>query len=197
MINVTKQNKPSYECMIIAETSLSLANQEQNSSLKNHHLYTGIIFLCFAVEAMFIFYRKQVEPGYNKKDDKTKRKQKHKETSRLCGIDDMLGTREYQTIDKCFSIRDSIAHGDSFSSCFNFIPSGEENYTIPILSHPSEQFRAITPSLLKDAICAAKHIDTIIHSTGYNTAYSSNEQQFIPPLTSAFGHSGISTWHIE
>ncbi|EPY6570773.1 hypothetical protein ACOEI2_003880 [Shigella flexneri] len=63
---VSKENKPSYECMNTAETCLGLAGMASEDWQREHHCRTGIIFTAFAIEAMFIFYRKQVDPGYDK-----------------------------------------------------------------------------------------------------------------------------------
>ncbi|MGI5599473.1 hypothetical protein [Escherichia coli] len=82
MINVRKQNKPSYECMMNAETALALCKRASENEFKEYHCSTGLVFLAFAVEAMFIFYRRQVDPTYDKKKDKTCRKDFHKKTSK-------------------------------------------------------------------------------------------------------------------
>ncbi|WP_371358136.1 hypothetical protein LPA81_23710 (plasmid) [Salmonella enterica subsp. enterica] len=55
MINVRKQNKPSYECMMNAETALALCKRASENEFKEYHCSTGLVFLAFAVEAMFIF----------------------------------------------------------------------------------------------------------------------------------------------
>ncbi|WP_409075726.1 hypothetical protein ACF2G4_06605 [Pantoea sp. C3] len=92
-INISKENKPSYECMVIAETSQELALRAEEGWEKKHHCYTGFIFLTFAVEAMFIFYRKQADPSYVKKD-KLARPEFHKEPLKLCSMPNITGQRD-------------------------------------------------------------------------------------------------------
>lgn len=48
---VRKENKPSYECMITAETCLGLAGLATEEWEREHHYRTGIIFTAFAIEA--------------------------------------------------------------------------------------------------------------------------------------------------
>ncbi|RLM20592.1 hypothetical protein BIY29_15125 [Brenneria alni] len=196
MINVSKQNKPSYECMIIAETAYELAKQAKEYSWKQYHCSTGFVFLAFAIEAMFIFYRRQVDSNYDKTNDRSGRKDFHKKTMNLCGIGDLLGSRDYQTIKKCLLFRDNIAHGDFFESKFPFMPSGEDehnDHVNEILSQPSKQFR-ITVSELNDGICAAKCVDNLICENGYQVSNTFIERKYMPRLQPAFGVSGISTW---
>ncbi|EMU6986080.1 hypothetical protein WN818_003922, partial [Shigella flexneri] len=48
---VSKENKPSYECMNTAETCLGLAGMASEDWQREHHCRTGIIFTAFAIEA--------------------------------------------------------------------------------------------------------------------------------------------------
>lgn len=197
MIIVSKQNKPSYECMLIAETAYELTLQSAEDSWKNYHCSTGFIFLAFAIESMFIFYRKQVDSKYDNKKDRLCRKEFHKETLKLCGIPSLLGTKDYQIIRNCLSIRDSIAHGDFFESDFPFFPSGNEehkNHVIEIISQSSEQFRKITEDMLKEGINTAKRIDDLICDEGYQVSNTFVKREHMVRLQPAFGVSGISTW---
>ncbi|SUG40523.1 Uncharacterised protein [Salmonella enterica subsp. arizonae] len=121
-------------------------------------------FLAFAVEAMFIFYRRQVDSDYDKKGDKACRKDFHKKTLELCGIKNYLGRRDYQIVKTCLDARDSIAHGDFFISDFEFTPTVADDHNIfsgEILTQSSEQFRNITLRILEEGINAAKRIDDI------------------------------------
>jgi hypothetical protein len=196
-INIRKENKPSYECMIIAETSQELALRAEDDWERKHHCYTGLIFLVFAVEAMFIFYRKQVDPQYVTKDDRTKRTEFHKETLRLCSMPNIRGDRDYQIVRECFSIRDSIAHGDAYESSFEHsLPHAKigDELTREVLGVHSEQFRAITYDALVKGIEAAKRIDALICDQGYPLSQKDYDDEYRTPLMPAFGVSGVSTW---
>ena len=140
MINVRKQNKPSYECMMNAETALTLCKLTSEKGLKEYHCSTGLVFLAFAVEALFIFYRRQVDPTYDKKNDKTCRRDFHKKTLKMCGIDGLMGLNDYQIIRKCLILRDEIAHGDFFESSFDYNPNDFDDHdeqVIDIISKSS------------------------------------------------------------
>ncbi|MCM7491579.1 hypothetical protein UXO14_13975 [Enterobacter hormaechei] len=194
MINVRKQNKPSYECMLNAELALALCKQAKDS-FKEYHCTTGFVFLAFAIEAMFIFYRRQVDSSYNKKD-RTSRKDFHKTTMKLCGINNLLGSRDYQIIEKCLKARDSIAHGDFFESDFEYSPTTVDDHDMhvrEIVSQSSEQFRNITLKMLEEGIDAAKRIDDLISDNGYKVD-EHIDREFMPKLQPAFGVSGLSVW---
>ena len=182
--------------MIIAETSQELALRAEEDWEKKHHCYTGFIFLTFAVEAMFIFYRKQVDPSYVKKD-KLSRFDFHKETLKLCGMPNITGQRDYQLLRNCFIVRDSIAHGDAYESSFEHsLPhtkSGDE-LTREVLGVHSEQFRAITHDALAKGIKAAKSIDALICDQGYPLSQEDRDVEFRTHLMQAFGVTGLSTW---
>lgn len=196
-INIRKENKPSYECMITAETSQGLALSVEEEWEKKHHCYTGLIFLVFAVEAMFIFYRKQVAPQYVTKDDRTKRSAFHKETLRLCSIPNIRGHRDYQIIKECFSIRDSIAHGDAYESSFElslFHAKDGDELVREVLGVHSEQFRKITYEALVKGIDVAKRIDNLICEQGYRLSQKDYGVEFRTHLMPAFGGSGVSMW---
>lgn len=196
MTKVIMQNKPSYECMMKAETALALSRQSTNDSFMEYHCSAGLIFLAFAVEAMFIFYRRQVDSDYDKKRDKTGRTKFHKKTLELCGIKNYLGSRDYQIVKTCFDARDSIAHGDFFESSFEFTPTVADEHNMfaeEILTQSSEQFRKITLEILEKGIIAAKRIDEYIYDNGYKVD-EDIELEFMPKLQPAFGVSGIYTW---
>jgi len=191
------ENKASYECMKIAETSQVLARLAAEDWEKRHHSYTGFLFLAFAIEAMFIFHRKQVEPQYDK-SIKCRRSEFHKETLRLCSIPlNIRCGRDYQTIEKCLKIRDSIAHGDFFvTSRDHFPPDGvsDDDIVTGILDLPAEQFKAIKYDDLVKGIEAAKQIDECISDQGYPAHQNGYRAESRTHLTLAFGVSGISTW---
>lgn len=196
-IKIRKENKPSYECMMIAETSQELALLAEEDWEKKHHCYTGLIFLAFAVEAMFIFYRKQVDPQYVKKDNRTERAVFHKETLRLCSMPNIRGHRDYQIVRECFLIRDSIAHGDTYESSFEHslphAPCGDELIRDVLRVH-SEQFRTITYERLVKGIEAAKRIDGLICDQGYPLNQKDYDCELRTHLKPAFGVTGISMW---
>ncbi|EBR1503625.1 hypothetical protein BWL71_21240 [Salmonella enterica] len=196
MIKVIMQNKPSYECMMNAETALLLSRQSTDDSFMEYHCSAGLIFLAFAVEAMFIFYRRQVDSDYDKKGDKACRKDFHKKTLELCGIKNYLGRRDYQIVKRCLDARDSIAHGDFFISDFEFTPTVADDHNIfsgEILTQSSEQFRNITLRILEEGINAAKRIDEYIYDNGYKVD-ENIDREFMPKLQLAFGVSGMYTW---
>lgn len=196
MINVRKQNKPSYECMMNAETALALCKRSTENEFKEYHCSTGLVFLAFAVEAMFIFYRRQVDPTYDKNNDKTCRKDFHKKTLKMCGIDDLMGLNDYQIIRKCLRLRDEIAHGDFFESSFDYVPEDldvHDKQVIDIISKSSKQFRDVTLKILEQGIEAAKNIDDYICDNGYK-ADEKIEREYLPKLQPAFGVTGISVW---
>jgi len=196
-ITISKENKPSYECMTIAETSQELALRAEEDWEKKHHCYTGFIFLAFAVEAMFIFYRKQVDPQYDTRKDKTRRGDFHKETLRLCSLPNIRGGKHYQIIRECLRIRDSIAHGDAYESSFEHsltqAKSGDE-LTREVLGVHSEQFRAITYEALVKGIEAAKSLDALICDQGYPLDQKDYDVEFRTHLMLAFGVTGLSRW---
>ena len=193
---VRKENKPSYECMITAETCLGLAGLATEEWEHEHHYRTGIIFTAFAIEAMFIFYRKQVDPGY----DKTKpecRKTMHKKTLKLCGFTNYMGTKPYQIIKECLEVRDAVAHGDSYTSSFNFSADhldNQDDIARGVLAVNSEQFRGLTADLLKKYIEMAKHIDHEIYDNGYRPSEEDLPAAERRNLMLAFGVSGVSMW---
>lgn len=196
-ITISKENKPSYECMSIAETSKELALTAKEEWEKKHHCYTGFIFLAFAVEAMFIFYRKQVDPQYDTKKDRTRRADFHKETLRLCSLPNIRGDEHYQIIRECLRIRDSIAHGDAYESSFEHsLPHAKDgdDLTREVLGVHSEQFRAITHDALAKGIEAAKSIDELICDQGYPLSQEDRDVEFRTHLMQAFGVTGLSTW---
>jgi len=196
MIKVNKQNKPSYECMMNAETALSLCRMSHEKGFREYHCSAGLIFLAFAVEAMFIFYRRQVEQSYDKKKDKSCRKDFHKVTLKKGGIENLMGKKDYQIVRDCLLLRDNIAHGDFFESTFFYIPNNSEDQgaqTTEIISHSSEQFRNITLKILEEGIKAAKNIDDFICDNGYKVT-EGIDREFMPKLQPAFGVTGISTW---
>ncbi|EJH5705052.1 hypothetical protein NGI02_07750 [Escherichia fergusonii] len=193
---VSKENKPSYECMNTAETCLGLAGMASEDWQREHHCRTGIIFTAFAIEAMFIFYRKQVDPGYDK-TQKECRKTMHKNTLKLCGINNYMGTKPYQIIKECLEVRDAIAHGDSYTSSFNFSADhldNQDDIAKSVLAVNSEQFRGLTVERLAKYIEMAKHIDHEISDNGYR-----HSEGYLPAaerrsLMLAFGVSGVSMW---
>lgn len=193
IINVRKQNKPSYECMLNAETALALCKQS-NISLSEYHCSAGLVFLAFAVEAMFIFYRRQVDLNYDKQD-RTRRRDFHKATMKLCGVKNLLGSRDYQIVDKCLQARDDIAHGDFFESDFEYLSTSADDdmHVKEIVSQSSEQFRNITLQMLEEGIEAAKRIDDHISDNGYKVD-ACIEPEFRQKLQPAFGVSGLSMW---
>lgn len=193
---VSKENKPSYECMITAETCLGLAGMTTEDWLRDHHCRTGIIFTAFAIEAMFIFYRKQVDTNYNKKQ-REDRKTMHKNTLMLCGINDYIGTRPYQIVKECLDVRDAIAHGDSYTSTFNFLAGDlnkQDDITRRVIAVNSEQFRGLTIERLRKYIEMAKHIDYEISDKGYRPFESDLPIDERRKLILAFGVSGVSMW---
>ncbi|MCL2897165.1 hypothetical protein [Brenneria tiliae] len=199
-MKVTKQNKPSYECMSIAETACILADDASMAAQKDwvqYHCNTGFIFLAFAIEAMFIFYRRQVEPGYDKNNDRMSRKDFHKKTLSMCGFDKFLGSADYQTCAKCLKIRDGIAHGDTYESSFEHPskhPSGTTLQTIEILAVQSEQFRDISPQILRKGIEAAKRIDEFICDNARHPGIEEADREYAPIFLQAFGVTGTSMW---
>lgn len=193
---VRKENKPSYECMLTASTCLALAGMATEEWEYEHHCRTGIIFTAFAIEAMFIFYRKQVDPNYNKKQ-KEDRKTMHKNTLMLCGINNYMGTKPYQIIKECLDVRDAIAHGDSYTSSFNFSADHFDNrddIVRSVLAVNSEQFRGLTIERLGKYIEMAKYIDNEISDKGYRPSESDFPVDERRNLMLAFGVSGISMW---
>ncbi|MDI1046727.1 hypothetical protein NEM03_19945 [Escherichia coli] len=193
---VLKENKPSYECMIIAENCLALASRATEDWERDHHCRTGIIFTAFAIEAMFIFYRKQVDPNYNKwqKED---RKTMHKSTLTKCGFNNFMGTQPYQVVKKCLEVRDEIAHGDYYESSFNFSAEHSENHddvARDVLAVSSEQFRDLTIERLREFIEMAKHIDEKISDNGFILSESDLPKEHRKRLMLAFGVSGLSMW---
>lgn len=199
-IKVKKENKPSYECMNMAETALMLADcSDEKSDLyrSEYHCNTGFIFLAFAIEAMFIFYRRQVEPGYEKTKDRKPRKEFHKETLAKCGIKNLLGSRDYQICAACLSIRDGIAHGDTYESLFEHSsshPDDSPEQLNEILAVQSAQFREISPQTLRKGIEAAKHLDEHICDNALHVGLAADEREYGPRFIQAFGVSGTSTW---
>lgn len=195
-IKVLKENKPSYECMIIAENCLALASRATEDWERDHHCRTGIIFTAFAIEAMFIFYRKQVDSSYNKlkKED---RRTMHKNTLTKCGFNNFMGTRPYQVVKECLDVRDAIAHGDAYESSFNFSAEHLENHNDvvrDVLAVSSEQFRDLTIERLRKYIEAAKHIDDDISDNGFILSEIDLPKEHRKKLMLAFGVSGISMW---
>ncbi|EHS7017162.1 hypothetical protein ACUB10_001961 [Escherichia coli] len=195
-IKVLKENKPSYECMIIAENCLELASRATEDWERDHHCCTGIIFTAFAIEAMFIFYRKQVDSSYNKlkKED---RKTMHKNTLTKCGFNNFMGTRPYQVVKECLDVRDAIAHGDAYESSFNFSAEHSENHddvVSDVLAVSSEQFRDLTIERLRKYIEMAKHIDDEISDKGFILSEIDLPKEHRKKLMLAFGVSGMSMW---
>ncbi|WP_336983639.1 MULTISPECIES: hypothetical protein [unclassified Cedecea] len=193
---VSKENKPSYECMHTAETCLGLAGMATEDWQRDHHCRTGIIFTAFAIEAMFIFYRKQVDPSYNKKQ-KECRKTMHKNTLMLCGINNYMGTKQYQLIKECLDVRDAIAHGDSYTSEFNFLAEHSDNQddiVRSVLAVNSEQFRGLTVERLRTYIEMANQIDYEIYDKGYRPSDIDLPADERNTLMLAFGVSGVSMW---
>lgn len=193
---VSKENKPSYECMITAETCLGLAGMTTEEWQRDHHCRTGIIFAAFAIEAMFIFYRKQVDPRYDKQQREC-RKAMHKNTLTLCGINNYMGAKPYQIIKECLDVRDAIAHGDSYTSSFNFSVDhfdNQDDIATGVLAVNSEQFRGLTVERLRKYIEMAKHIDNEISDKGYRPSESDLPVDERRSLMMAFGVSGVSIW---
>ena len=198
-INISKENKPSYECMIIAEAALEFALRAEEDWEKKHHYYTGFIFLAFAVEAMFIFYRKQVDLSFDKENDRTCRKKLHKETVSLCGINNFMGLKDYQTVKNCLEIRDAIAHGDFYESSFihqSKAHSNDGSLTREVLAIHSAQFRVISEDVLRQGIDATKRIDSYIYENGFKQSERDVEKSMRSHLAPAFG-SGRSSWYIS
>ena len=193
---VSKENKPSYECMITAETCLGLAGMTTEDWLRDHHCRTGIIFTAFAIEAMFIFYRKQVDATYNKRK-KEDRKTMHKKTLMLCGFENYMGTKNYQIIKECLKVRDAIAHGDFYRSSFNFPAvhmDNQDDIVRSVTSIHSEQFRGLTIESLEKYIEAAIDMDHEFYDKGYRPSEGDLPINERSKLLLAFGVSGTSMW---
>lgn len=194
---VRKENKPSYECMFTAGTCLALAGMATEDWEREHHCRTGIIFTAFAIEAMFIFYRKQVDPSYDKQHREC-RKIMHKNTLTMCGINNnYMGAKPYQIIKECLDVRDAIAHGDSYTSSFNFSAGhldNQDDIARSVLAVNSEQFRGLTVERLEKYIEMAKHIDHEISDKGYRPSESGLPVDERSNLMLAFGVSGVSMW---
>ncbi|MFW5365212.1 hypothetical protein ACOAKA_07105 [Escherichia coli] len=182
--------------MNTAEACFVLAGMATDDWLRDHHCRTGIIFTAFAIEAMFIFYRKQVDPDYDKKKTEC-RKVMHKTTLALCGINNYMGKKPYQIVKDCLEVRDAIAHGDSYTSSFSFSTGhldNQDDITRDIISVSSEQFRELTLERLEKYIEMAKNIDHNFYDNGYRLS-----EKDLPPgerrkLMLAFGVSGVSMW---
>ncbi|VTP67735.1 Uncharacterised protein [Leclercia adecarboxylata] len=89
---------------------------------------------------------------------------------KLCGFTNYMGTKPYQIIKECLEVRDAIAHGDSYTSSFNFSADhldNQDDIARGVLAVNSEQFRGLTADLLKKYIEMAKHIDHEIYDNGY------------------------------
>lgn len=193
-INIRKDNKPSYECMIMAENCLSLAVRAKENWERDHHCTTGIVFVAFAVEAMFEFFHKQLDPHYK---DSLSRKDLQRMVLNKCGISlNFRGTPDFQNINKCFLIRDGLAHGKFYQSDF-VLDEGSGNEmedTLKILDFKSEQFTNFSVEMLRDFIDAAKRIDYYIIDNGVPLNQRDLEAQLRIPLASAFATTGMSQW---
>lgn len=181
--------------MIAATYLFSMANVSKGLALSateewevTHHCVSGMLFVTFAVEAMINHFGAEKIEGWNSHQDD--RKSMHREVFKAYGMKDYLGGKNYQAIEACFKLRDSIVHGKTVNEEFEInIPFDMSDSALVshILSIPSDAVESIDLKKFILWIDVAKKIqDDFYSSIGDDASIS----QSLP-----LDVTGISSWH--
>ncbi|MFL1916939.1 hypothetical protein ACJW8B_16310 [Plesiomonas shigelloides] len=159
----------------MANASYELALRAKEGWEATHHCVCGTLFIAFSVEAMINHFGKEKIPQWN--SQKGPRGRLHKQVFDSYEMFGYQGLPTYQTIEKCFELRDRLAHGKTIDDNIEIeLPNdmSEFEVTSHIISTPSSAIRDISLNKLKQWIDIARKIqDDFDKAIGNNAAGNS------------------------
>ena len=158
-------------CFSVATASCTMARRSYDDAERRHHCLVGLVFVAFAFEAMLNHYGRILFSDWaERKKQRLRRKQWHREFFRAVNLTDYLGCGPYQTVSKCFNLRDVVAHGHTVEESDDVSVDEELDHTEvarEILFAPVGPEKTATITALEESLEALKAVEEDIESHGY------------------------------
>jgi hypothetical protein len=195
-INVHFESRSARDCFRVATTSLELARRANEDWEKLHHSITGITFVAFAIEAMLNHFSIIYFPDWN--STVKRRKDAHKQLFEKANLPNYLGGKEYQLANKCFELRDLLAHGKTTSETVTVdipLTMDKESILHNVLSIKSLPFREVSYDILELFVENTRKIEKDIEANGYYPNQDHIPENIREHLCECpLSVSGVRTW---